>query len=349
MPFGDSPRQPAFGRGTAPPAARIIAFTALSILLMTCLPARRPAFAGDGLAVAQSQFSAGAYASAVGTLKEITLRHPDDAAAHFLAGRCYYEIHDYDNAIAEALLSVEFSPDNSLYHQWLGRAYGGKADREKSFLLARKVRKELEEAVALDPTNVSARRDLQRFYMDAPWIVGGSRDKALGMVNAIKEIDPVEGRLARADYSLHSLNDIAGADKEYRGVLAMENGRAGPYFEAAEFYAGREDAPALEKALKAAAKAAPSDLRLFYYRGVACVVAGGPPHDAERALREYLAAPQRSDWPSHTDARQWLGRLLESEGRLADAAAEYRKALAEDPSRGGTRARLERLDESLKR
>ena len=349
MPLRALPRPTASARRCVLQVPGLLALAAALVMLMTVPPARGEVSAGAGLGAAQVRVSAGDYSGAAEMLKEILLSTPGDAAAHYLSGRCYYELHDYDHAVEEAVRSVELAPENSLYHQWLGRAYGGKADREKSFFLARKVKKELEKAVALDPSNVGARRDLQRFYTDAPWIVGGSREKALAMVDAIASIDPVEGRLARADYDLHALGDSAAADKEYRAVLATGVRRAGPYFEAADFFAGRKDASSLEQALKAAVKASPSDPRLSYYRGVAGVVAGGGPDDAERELRAYLAAPERSDWPSHADAREWLGRLFEGTGRLSDAAAEYRKALVTEPSRRETLTRLRNIEKSLKR
>ena len=89
--------------------------------------------------------------------------------------------------------SVSLDPKNSLYHQWLGRPYGGKADRDRSFSLAKKVKNEFQEAVSLNPSNIAARRDLEEYCLDAPWIAGGSKDEALQQVNAIAAIDPVAG------------------------------------------------------------------------------------------------------------------------------------------------------------
>jgi tetratricopeptide (TPR) repeat protein len=325
---------------------KVFLAAALSVAIIT-VPA--PGRAVDSVGEAQARFAAGSYAAAIDILKDVLRRHPGDAGAHFWMGRCYYELHDYANAVAQAAHSVELAPDNSRYHQWLGRAYGGKAEREKSFFLARRVKKELEKAVALDPSNIGARRDLQRFYMEAPWIIGGSGDKALGMADAVAAADPVEGRLAHAEYYLHILDDAARAGKEYRSVLTMKPRRVGQYFEAADFYAQQEDAAGLERAVRIAAGVNPTDARLSYYRGVTGVVGDSSPKAAEKELQTYLHTPERSDWPSHADAREWLGRLFEREGRPADAAAEYQKALAEEPARSQTRARLERLETPSRR
>ena len=119
--------------------------------------------------------------------------------AFFWLGRSYYELRDFDNAIVHAEKSVALDNKNSLYHQWLARAYGGKADRDRSFFLAKKVKKELEEAVRLNPSNIEARSDLEDFCLNAPWIVGGNKDEARDQVDAISALDPMEGHVARGN------------------------------------------------------------------------------------------------------------------------------------------------------
>ena len=72
----------------------------------------------------------------------------------------------------------------------------------KSFFLAKKVKKELEEAVRLNPSNIEARFDLEDFCLNAPWIVGGNKDEARDQVDAISALDAVEGHVARGPNSI---------------------------------------------------------------------------------------------------------------------------------------------------
>jgi len=137
------------------------------------------------LQAAQRQFSSGNYTSAIATLQSAVTQNSSSAEVHYWLGRNYYELRDYDNAVTQAEKSVELDAKNSLYHDWLGRSYGGKADRERSFSLAKKTKKEFEQAVQLDPSNVAARRDLEEYDLQAPWIVGGNKDDARGQVEAI--------------------------------------------------------------------------------------------------------------------------------------------------------------------
>ena len=77
--------------------------------------------------------------------------------------------------------AVQLAPKDSEYHDWLGKSYGRRAE-ESMFLSAmswaRKTHQEFEIAVELNPSNFEAQRDLIRYEMNAPGIVGGGDDKA---------------------------------------------------------------------------------------------------------------------------------------------------------------------------
>jgi tetratricopeptide (TPR) repeat protein len=300
--------------------------------------------AAGALQAAQRQFNSGNYSNAISTLQSAVTMNPSSAEVHYWLGRNYYELRDYDNAVAQGEKSVELDPKNSLYHDWLGRAYGGKADRERSFSLAKKTKKEFEQAVQLDPSNVAARRDLEEYDLEAPWIVGGNKDEARAQVDAIVLIDPVQGHLARAvQYREAKKPELA--ENEYREVLKSKTSHIELYFEVATYYARQNKVPDLELAIQAAAQVNPNDLRLAYFRGVSRVISGTEQRRAEEYLKAYLAStPERSDWPAHASAREWLGRLYESEGKRTEAAEQYRAALQLEPDRKEARARLEKLE-----
>lgn len=316
----------------------------LAAIVSPTLPAI-PA-ADDPLAAAQHQFEAGGYPAAVTILQGFLSQNKSSAAANYWLARCYYELRDYDKAIESGEQATKLDPGNSLYHQWLGRAYGGKADRDRSFFLARKTKKEFEEAVRLNPGNLSARRDLEEFYLEAPWILGGSKDAAMEQVNAIAAQDPVEGHLARAVY-WRDAKKMDLAEAEYRWVLQLKPNRLEPYFEVAGYYQHRSDPTKMQQAIDAAARVNPSDPRLSFYRGAAAVIAGTDLNDAEQYLKSYIAStPERSDWPSHAAAREWLGQLCEKLGRRMEAAEQYRAALQLEPDRKSARERLQNLEKS---
>jgi tetratricopeptide (TPR) repeat protein len=309
-------------------------------------------FAGWAVSAADSpasadgarKINAGDYRGAISTLQSAVTQNPSDDAAFYWLGRAYYEIRDYDNAASAEEKAVSLAPKDALYHDWLGRAYGGKADRERSFFVAKKVKAEFESAVHLDPSNIDARRDLEEYCIDAPWIAGGSKDEAQAQVEAIAAIDPVEGHVAKAMFDNEALKKPAEADAEYHMVLNAKSTRIGPYLDAANFFITQNKGADVMAAVNAAAALVPNDPRLGYYRGVASVLAMSDTANAERYLKSYLAStPDRSDWPSHAAAREWLGRLYEGQGNTAAAAEQYRASLQLDPGRKDARDRLNKL------
>jgi tetratricopeptide (TPR) repeat protein len=303
--------------------------------------------ASSAIQAAQRQFNSGKYTAAISTLQSAVAQNSASAEAYYWLGRCYYETLDYDNAADQLEKAVSLDPRNSVYHQWLGRAYGGKADRDRSFSMAKKVKKEFQTAVSLNPSNVTARRDLEEYLVDAPWVAGGSKDDALDQVNAIAALDPLQGHLARALYDREGMKKPEEAETELRQVLSAKPKTADPYFEVAEFYQGQNKPSDLLAALDAAAQVSPNDPRLTYYRGIAAVLSNTNLPRAEQDLKSYLAsAPDRSDWPPHAAAREWLGRLYELQGNRTEAAEQYRAALQLEPKRKEARARLQKLEKS---
>jgi tetratricopeptide (TPR) repeat protein len=299
------------------------------------------------LQTAQRQFNAGNYSAAITTLQSAITQNPSSGEVYYWLGRTYYEIRDYDNAIAAGEKSIALDPKNSVYHQWLGRIYGGKADRDRSFSYARKVKKEFEAAVQLNPDNLAARRDLEEYDLQAPWVVGGNKDEAKAQVDAIAALDPVAGHLARGVYDMDGAKKADLAEKEYREVLAAKPAKIEPYLEVIAFFQQQNKPSEMQTAIEAAALVAPNDPRLGYWRGAALTLAGTSLGDAEKYLKAYLASTSdRSDWPSHAAARVWLGRVYEAQGKRSEAAEQYRAALQLDSSDKDAKARLDKLAKS---
>ena len=293
---------------------------------------------------AQHQFEAGNYSGAISTLQPLASSNSTNPDAYYWLGRGYYELRDYDNSIANLEKAVAISPKNSVYHDWLGRADGGKADVDRSFSFARKVKKEFQIAVSLDGSNLQARRDLEEFTLDAPWIVGGNKDEALEQADAIAAADPVAGHLAHALYDREASKNNQQAESEYQQILLAKPKKLEPFFEVADFYIAQNQPAGIDNAIQAAAAVTPTDPRIAFYRGVEGIIANHDLPDAERDLKSYLAStPDRSDWPGHASARVWLGRLYELQGKTADAAEQYRAALQINPRQKEARSRLDKL------
>ncbi len=290
--------------------------------------------------------NAGKYQELAKGLEAALQAQPQSAALHYWLGRAYYELHDYNRAEASLGRATELVPGRSEYFDWLGKASGRRAQQANPFSamsLARKTHRSFETAVRLAPTNIEAQRDLIRYLLNAPGFLGGGEDKALKQIQALSIVDGVDGMLARAEYYVTRKKfDLAAA--EYQKILKTGVRRAGVLMEIAEFYRDHEDAGQMQAAVDAAAKLAPNDARLEYYRGVALVLARKDPAGAEKHLRTYLqTVPDGSQVPSHASAHVWLGKLYEAEGKRDQAAAAYQSALSLNPRDDDARKGLDRV------
>ncbi|HEY6466373.1 MAG TPA: tetratricopeptide repeat protein [Candidatus Acidoferrales bacterium] len=321
-------------------ALACVSLLAFPAALGAVAPADSPA-AVDG----SRKVNSGDYRGAISQLQSAVSQNPADASAYYWLGRAFYELDDYDSSAMAEEKAVSLAPKNSEYHDWLGRAYGGKADRERSFFVAKKVKAEFQTAIKLDPSNIDARRDLEDYDINAPWIAGGNKDEAQAQVDAIAAIDPVEGHIARAIYDNEALKKPADAEVEYRAVLNAKSNHIEPYLQAANFFINENKPSDVLAAVNAAAAVAADDARLDFYRGVVAIMNQSDLQSAERNLKSYIAStPARSSWPSHAFARVWLGRLYEALGQPAAAAEQYRAALQLNPNQKEARARLDKLE-----
>jgi tetratricopeptide (TPR) repeat protein len=281
-----------------------------SILLISVMLNMAPSPMAAGAAeAARAAFETGNYSVAVKTVTAALSDAPQDPSLHYWALRSYYELHDYEKAVTHGEEAVKLDPRNAEYNRWLGRAYGEKAEQNHSFFLARKVKQAFEVAVHLAPSSIPARRDLMEFFAQAPWIVGGDKQKAKEQIDAISRMDSIEGHLARGSY-FKAEKKWKEAEAEYAAVLDEQPNRIDSYMEAAEFFEERKDAQRIERAVESASRIDSKDPRLTYYNAVSLILKGSDLPSAERLLRSYVAnIPERSDYPSHKEAREWLGRI----------------------------------------
>lgn len=294
-------------------------------------------------------YASGSYGHAAERLQAIAKQNTGDASLYYWLGRCYFETQDFDHAISSWERAVALDSARSEYHDWLGRAYGLKADEDShskmasALSLARRTRHEFEVAVQLDGRNIRAQRDLIAFMASAPGKLGGGEDRAMAQIRALSSIDSLEGMLALADL-FATRKKFAQASLEYQEILKSAPSRIDAYFETADYYRDRADSEHLQQAVDGALKITHSDRRLNYYVGVALVQAKKDLETAESDLRAYIdTVPDNSQLPPHVSAYEYLGQLYEYEGRPNLAVEQYNAALALDPRAKAPRQALERL------
>lgn len=312
------------------------------ILVMAALVVPAVAAAADS---PSDMLAAGRVDEAIVTLGDRLNTSPDDAASHNLLCRAYFAVGDWDRAISACEKAVSLQPNNGEYHLWLGRTYGEKADAS-NFLtaagLAKKVHHEFERAVQLDPNSVAARTDLAEFYLEAPGIVGGGRDKALAQAAAVAKLNPakahwIQGRIAEKN------KDLITAEREYRAAIDSSHGGGNAWLNLALFYRKTGRLDEMQDALKKAAAAPMDQPEVLVDAASTLLRANRDLPFARQLVRRYLASATVEQAPRFK-AHYLLGSILEKEGDKEGAAKEYQTALTLAKDFGRAREALNRVN-----
>ena len=285
------------------------------------------------LDAAQQAYDKGDYQKAVSVLKEAAPKDPN-GDMQLLLTKSYMELKKYDEAVTSGEKAVAINPQSSVYHQWLGEAYGQKAAHASmlsAYPLARKTQKEFETAVQLDEHNFDAAQDLVEYDCTAPSIVGGGEDKAQPLIQKLMSMDAAEGHYA-VGVCRAVKKDLSGADVEYAKALESKPKSAERVFDIGDYFMQRGQGDKLLIVAAQGEALAPQDPRVEYYRAVGWILKGENNPETEKLLRNYLQrAPVRSTYPPPCYAHYWLGRLYELQKDPAKAKNEYQEALKMDP------------------
>jgi tetratricopeptide (TPR) repeat protein len=279
---------------------------------------------------APALLAAGRADDAITTLHSKINSSPNDAEAYNLLCRAYFSMGDWDRGISACEKAVALEPNNSRYHLWLGRIYGEKADGSNFFSaasLAGKVRTEFETAVRLDSNNVEARSDLGEFYLEAPGIVGGGRDKAEAQAQALSALDPAKANYLKGRIA-EKKKDLVTAEKEYRAAIEASHGSALTWFNLALFFRHQQRWNDMEDAIQHAVSAQLDRPEIIMESGEVLLRSGRNVQAAVQYLRRYLALNSKVEEAPAFKAHYLLGTALEKQGDKQGAAQEYRAALS---------------------
>lgn len=219
---------------------------------------------------------------------------------------------DADAAVKSFERAIELEPRNAEFYRQLGDACSlaaQKAGMLSKMSWAKKCRLAYEKAVELDPANLAARQSLMSFYQMAPAVMGGGSDKAFAQAAAIKEHDPIRGRLA---YAL--------------------------------LYIGEKKYPEARAELDAVLATEPENYAALFQTGRVAALSGEQLDRGFAALQRCLALAPTAGAPRHEAAHWRLGNLWEKKGDKPAARVAYQAALALNPKFQPAIDALEKLE-----
>jgi tetratricopeptide (TPR) repeat protein len=318
----------------------------MSFLFLSSLAFPASVRSGPELSEARLAYEKGDYSRVVDLLENLASREPQNAEARLILAKTYFQMRDRDRAVSNAEKAVAIEPDNSVYHEWLGRAYGDKADHSNWFTalgLAKKSRREFERAVQLDERNFSAMQALIEYDCSAPGIAGGGEDKARAEIARIAALDAAEGHYALGNCRRQK-KDFATADAEFTKALESQPKSADLIYDIGDYAMKRSQPERLLAVVQSGEKVGPSDPRGLFYRAVAYVLRTEELEEAERLLNQYVrTAPVRDNYPSPSSTHYWLGRAFQAQNQNENARKEFQAAVSLDSDNKAAKEALKQL------
>jgi tetratricopeptide (TPR) repeat protein len=228
----------------------------------------------------------------------------------FYLGRLALWFDDRDAALRYLERGAAQAPQDARFQNALGDAYGMMAQTAELWAKLGWAQKSLhayQHAVQLQPQSVAYRWSLLGYYLVAPGIAGGSRNKAVDQAGEIKQRDATEGRIAFATIDL--------SDKNVRAAFAL-----------------------FDEVLRDS----PDDFLALYQIG-RCAALSGEQLDRGRVALQHclrLPAPTGDTMPTLACVHYRLANILEQQGNIVSAQAEYAAATAAHPDFRPTKIKL---------
>jgi tetratricopeptide (TPR) repeat protein len=246
-----------------------------------------------------------------GSLKLLLPLQQKGAVDLTLIGQNYFMLGDAKRASDFFQQAVTIEPSNSVYHHWLGRAYGRRAETGNPFSAlgqASKARQSFEKAVELDPKNSEAVNDLFEFYLEAPGFVGGGLDKAAQVADRIAERDAAEGSYAHARIA-EKHKQFPDVEKHLRRAIQLAPHQVGRVIDLAKFLAKQGRFEESDKTFVAAQELAPDAPKVMYARAATYIETKRNIETAKALLQKYLASSLTPDDPPRADAQKLLRQV----------------------------------------
>jgi tetratricopeptide (TPR) repeat protein len=307
--------------------------------------------------------------------------NPNDAQALYYLASAKEEFGDLDGALPLAEKALSLDSNDARYHLLVANIcieQGQKAGIFKGLGMARRFRDEASKAASLDPKYVDARESLMDFYLEAPGIAGGDRNKASALADEIGKIDSARGLLAQVTlaaqeknaakqdalyqqalaaaphnarvlldaasfYSLDSQKKYDLAEKDALEAVEVDGDRVGPYAVLAIIYANKERWKDLDAIIAESEKNIPDDFGPHYQAAKVLLLSGKNLPRAERYFRKYLTIEPEAGEPPWAGAHWRLGQVLDKEGKKTEAIAEVQEAVRLQPGLKPAKDDLNRL------
>jgi tetratricopeptide (TPR) repeat protein len=279
----------------------------------------------------------------------IAAEQPATGVGAYFRGCGLLAARKFGDAEGQFARAAELAPSNAIAHYWRGRAAGEGAvvaSMFKQIGLARTTKAEFERAVQLDPDYLDAREGLLQFYLLAPGVAGGSKDKAREQAREIERRAPYRGGFVVATLA-YRLKDREAAVRSYASLATQFPDSVRPVFNLAaallELKRPDEAWRAVDRFVSAHARATGADaMDVDFLVGRTAAESGQQLDRGAGALSRYLQGTPGRGQATLAAAHYRLGMVREKQGDRERARAEYGASARLDPKLKGAQDGLAR-------
>lgn len=300
--------------------------------------------AAPSLAHARGQFEARSYDAAKQELAELARATPNDPMVFYYLGRVALQQNDVDGGVRQLERCIKLDDARADCHAWIGNALGSTAQRTSKLklpFLAKRIKKEFDRAVELDPTNLEGRSGLLQYYLQAPSVFGGSVSKAREQAAEIAKFNAMRGALALA-FIADKEKNATEAEAAYQRAIATAPDSTLGYNGLANLYVREKrwgDAFAI---LDRVAQRIPTETNILLAVARVAYLSGEQLPRGEDAAKKWIANPPKdASANARAVAHLRLGNLYEKTNRRDLARAEYEAALSINPKLEDARKALD--------
>ena len=267
-----------------------------------------------------------------------TDKEPDNPVGWYYLGRLCFIDNDFEMAIDHLKKAVKLDQNNSEYYHWLGKAYRKNIEKVSKFkipVIAIKWKSAFEKAVELDANNIQARFELMMYYLNAPTVAGGSKEKAHEQAAEIKKRDPQMGHEAYANiYKVEKKYELA--EKEYIALIETDPKNFNYHIDQAWFYINTKDYDKAYRKLVKMIEDFPEKALPYYFIGQIGFKSDKYLEDAEKSMLICMnimsSSEPETDSEKHLNSQvhtlhYMLGTIYEKNGKIDLSKKEYETAL----------------------
>ena len=285
------------------------------------------------------------YDEAKKIFEQIASENPENPEPLGYLGQIYLIKGDYDNSIKWYNKAINLEQNNGQYHFRLGQAYDIKAQRAnicKKAGAAKIVKKEFYKAEELDSMMIAVRIGLMQYYLMAPGIMGGDKEKAKEQAAEIKKLNQAQGHFAFG-LVYEQEKKLEDAEKEYLSAIEINPDVIQFHYNLARYYDATKQYNKAFEIYEKILQKNQSDLTAYYQIGKIASISGQNLIRGEDCLIKFIELRNKADDTSTSWAHYRLGKIYEKQNKKDKAKLEYKTALKINPDHKQAKTALKKL------